>query len=107
MAGLNVGRAVHHGFLHDLYSRFLQGINIRSIPSECRSRTNSQLRSFHALGRRRSSARISALSHRTRHPRPLWTTLTASATNSIAENYVTTHEPGDQPVQDSFPGRID
>src|ERR1700722_5176900 len=102
MTCLHIGSAVNHGSRHDLSPDFLQGTNIRSIPSECYSRTNSQMRSIQAT--KRLLGTHFALSHRLRRPRPIWTSLTASATNSITYNYVTALGPGDQPVRDGSPG---
>src|ERR1700726_2537537 len=98
MACLHVGSAVHHGRLHDLTPDFCKGLTFDPF------RANSQLQSIHAPKRRGSSARTLALSHRLRRPRPFWTSLTASTTNSITYNYLTAQGPGDKPVRDGSPG---
>src|ERR1700733_14566666 len=80
------------------YSRFLQGTDIRSNPSELATATYSCTRAPSVLRPRLSA--ITSAPTSTAH----LTSLTASATNSITYNYVTAHEPGNQPVRDGSPG---
>src|ERR1700732_1317563 len=104
MACLKVGRAVQHGRRHDLTPNSCKGLTFylfRAHASLERTRNcevfmhQSAVGPGHALKRCHIGSDVHG---------PFWTSLTASATNSITYNYVTAHEPGGQPVRDGSPG---
>src|ERR1700730_10777925 len=104
MACLNVGRAVHHGRRHDLTPDSCKGLTFDLFRASASLERTCNCEVFmhqSAVGPRHALKRYHI---GLRRPRPLWTSLTASATNSITYNYVTAHEPGDQPVRDGSPG---
>src|ERR1700722_3992177 len=97
MACLHVGSAVHHGRRHDLTPSFCKGLTFD--PFRANSTATYSCTGAPSVLRTHLRAITSAPTS-TGH----WTSLTASATNSITYNYVTAHEPGDQPARDGSPG---
>src|ERR1700722_5887669 len=98
MACLHVGSAVHNGRRNDLTPDFCKGLTFDPFPANSQPATYSCTRAPSVLRTRLSA--ITSAPTCTGH----WTSLTASATNSITYNYVTAHEPGDQPVGGGSPG---
>src|ERR1700733_3085308 len=98
MACLNIRRAVHHGRRHDLTPDSCKGLTFdlfRASASRERTRDCEVFMHQIAVVLRTHLSAIRSAPTSTAH----WTSLTASATNSITYNYVTAHEPGNQPVR--------